>query len=157
MTEIRIENLTLHICQYCNMLFKNKAQMYKHKREFHLDKMMKRDKRKEFPCYYCDFIAKSRYQRRNHEKKVHDATFKCSDCDKTFCIKQSLDNHIITYHSSNEEVEKLKKQRAEIWQLYKKQHGERFESKDCPCGGRYSEASKLQHEQSKRHIEYLKN
>ena len=95
------EKLQFHICKYCSLIYKNKADYKKHLQEIH----------SEFQCETCVInspdsclIYNNQADYENHLQKVHTngEKFKCGDCGFTSTSNVELWSHKIkTGHSAD--------------------------------------------------------
>ena len=93
----REHDTTVHECDTCGKILKNRAQLLRHKKFEH---------DKKFPCDQCNSKFYSQYLLNEHVRRVHveERNFECEICNQTFKNTEALKVHISRTHSQREKT-----------------------------------------------------
>ena len=81
-------------CDVCKISFKTKDVMARHRKEVHLDSLLK--------CEFCNLEVKGKLGMTRHLDRMHinqNRYHKCEFCDKAFRSRQHLRRHKFKIHN----------------------------------------------------------
>ena len=80
-------------CPYCDLSFRNRSKVNRHKREIHLKNF------KVYECLPCNKVFKRKEHYTRHLKGTHfDEKYECPKCDAKYVEKNRVKAHLMTCH-----------------------------------------------------------